>query len=359
VKRNLVAVAFVTVLFASLWSCSEPSEPAPPARTIQVSKNTESGNLRKTVTATGAVHTVHNVDVGSQLSGKIEAVYVDFNDLVTTGQPLALLDQHSFEASLDGASAALAVAEAQVRISEAAVDRARASVAGSKAKIAFFEAQIARAKASLQEAQLALDRKKNLSTKGVLSQVELDEVKANLEKSKAEHNAALSEFKVQEQQITIEEADLKIAEGELLRAQSLIPQRQAALKLAEFELERTIIRSPIDGIVINRGIEPGQTVAASLEAPTLFTIAQDLEIMEVHTMIDETDIGKIEVGQKAVFSVDAYPDRNYAGEVRQIRKSPQTNRGVVSYVTIIKTENTDLSLLPGMTALVSISVVED
>jgi len=354
-NRALIVALVIVAIIAAIWGYRAYTSPATPNYILA---EVQTGKLRHVVNATGVVHTVFDVDVGSQVSGRIDEVFVDFNDSVRLGQPIARLDQHSFQANLDGAIAALEVAKARLTISEAGIDRARNALASSMAKAGVYAAHIDRARAVLQKSQLALDRAQDLSEKRVLSLDDVDNVKTEAAKSKAELDAAISESQVQKRQISISEADLRSAQGRLLEARSLIPQRAAALKLAEVELERTLIRSPIDGIIIDRAIEPGQTVAASLEAPKLFTIARDLQTMEVHTMIDESDIGQIRVGQDASFSVDAYPDRNFNSTVRQIRKSPNRNRGVVSYATIIATENPDLLLLPGMPALVRITVTE-
>jgi HlyD family secretion protein len=156
----------------------------------------------------------------------------------------------------------------------------------------------------------------------------------------------------------VAEADLELAQAELLNAVATVPQMEAALNFVEAELHRTVIRAPIDGIVIKRDVDSGQTVAASLEAPTLFTIAQDLREMKVHAKIDEADVGRIKVGQRSTFTVDAFPGRTFNGTVTQIRRAPEVIENVVTYTVVIETSNPDLLLLPGMTAIVNIVVRE-
>ncbi len=158
------------------------------------------------------------------------------------------------------------------------------------------------------------------------------------------------------QAISIAEAELRMAEANLVNANAVVEQREAALQQAEVDLERTVIRAPIDGVIIKRDVNPGQTVAVTLEAKTLFKIAQDLREMEVRGKIDEADVGRLQVGQTVRFTVDAYPERIFAGRVLQIRKSPEVTQNVVTYTAVVSAPNPDLLLLPGMTAVLRIAV---
>lgn len=316
------------------------------------------GRLHESVTSSGTVNAVTTVEVGSQLSGQIDTLRADFNDAVRKGQPLAILDQQSYQARLAQARAALEMARADIRTQEAEVQRAKEGVRKTQAMRAVLEARRDSAKAKFTAADNDLERKQRLGSGGTVSASTIDEVLAV-------HLAAAAELREAEANLSAHEIDLAVARAELSREKAElqnsladIPEKEATLKLAEVELERTTIRSPIDGIVINRNIDAGQTVAASLEAPTLFTIAQDLSEMEVHARIDETDIGKIKLGQKAGFRVDAFPKRRFAGEVVQIRKAPEVVQNVVTYTVVIRTRNEALLLLPGMTALVEILVME-
>jgi HlyD family secretion protein len=323
-----------------------------------ISARVEKGKLLQVVSASGKLRAVSTVSVGSEVSGRIEKVLVDFNDEVIAGQTLARLDQHRFVAKLDGARAALERAKANVKIRQAGVEKAKSMLAHQKAQLAVLEARIDRAKGASDEAEKALERKTTLISKGVVSDEDLDQVRSAFTIMNADLHAARAEKEAQHQRITTAIAELRQAEAEVLNAQAFVPQEQATVDLAEVELERTIIRSPIDGVVLERLIEPGQTVAASFEAPELFSIAQDLSRMEVHASINEADIGQVRVGQAARFTVDAYPERVFEGNVAQVRMSPETDGNVVTYKTILSADNSDLLLLPGMTASVRIVVME-
>lgn len=318
----------------------------------------ERGNLVTTTTSTGTIEAVVMVEVGSQLSGQIEELFADFNDEVQRGQAIARLDQQSFKAKVREASAALAIADAGVRMQEAAIEAARGNLARATARKKVFEAQVAGARVALQKAERDLVRAETLRSKGATSESVLEDARAERDSVAIDLRSTEAEQAVHEQVIAIARANLQKAEAELPNARGVVLRNQAVLQQAEVQLERTVIRSPIDGVVIGRNIDRGQTVAASLEAPTLFTIAQDLRQMELHARIDEADIGRIQLGQRTSFSVDSYPRRIFAGKVTQIRKAPQVMKNVVVYTVLISTENPDLALLPGMTAIAQIIVEE-
>jgi HlyD family secretion protein len=187
-----------------------------------------------------------------------------------------------------------------------------------------------------------------------MPQKDLDDAKTAVAMSAA--NVKEAEATVQARQAAVQSADaeLKMARVDLVMAQAASDKQQAALDVAQADLERTIIRAPIDGVVVGRSVNVGQTVVASLDSPTLFTVAEDIRRMEVHASVDEADIGQIRNGQSATFSVDAYPERSFQGTVRQIRKAPTVIQNVVTYTVVIATDNADLTLMPGMTALVRI-----
>jgi len=332
------------------------------AKTVQewtyVTAKIEQGKLEKYLSTTGKIKAVKSVDVGSQVSGQISHLFVDFNDVVKQDQPIAQLDQQSFIAEQQVAQAELVASRSNVAISRAGLERAKSVLQSEMARRAVVDALIEREQALHTEANKALQREQSLSAKKLSSSEKLEKARSDFARTLADLHQAEAEKIVQEHKINTAAIDLKQAEAELINAQSQIPQREAVLKLASIKLERTVIRSPIDGIVIDRKIDSGQTVAASLEAPRLFTIAQNLAEMEVHAQVDEADIGKIETSQTISFTVDAYPDKNFSGHVIQIRKSPETRNNVVSYKVVIATKNPDLVLLPGMTALVRITVYE-
>lgn len=257
------------------------------------------------VSATGNLQPTNQVIMGSELSGTVKSVEVDYNDQVRIGQVLARLDTSKLSA--------------QILQSQAALDAAHAKVL-----------QI---QATVKESNIALGRLQEvgrLSNNKGLSQKDLDSALAALDRAKADSAGALA----------------------------AVAQAEATLKLNLTDLAKTEIRSPINGLVLTRSVEPGQTVAASLQAPVLFTLAENLAQMELHVDVDEADVGKIQAGQTAIFTVDAYPDRKYPAEITQVRFGAKTTNGVVTYETILKVDNSDVSLRPGMTATADITVTK-
>lgn len=258
------------------------------------------GDVVEVVGATGTLQAVTTVQVGSQVSGTIEHLYADFNSVVKRGQVIARLDPSLFQARLGQAQANLAAARANV-------DRSRAAVLDTKQKY---------------------ERAQALTAEKLLAAAELDSAKAN-------HDGALAQLKASE---------------------AAVSQAQANVKQAEVDLQHTVIATPIDGVVIARNVDVGQTVAASLQAPTLFVIANDLTRMQVNASIDEADIGRVQTGQEVTFRVDAHAERTFQGRVEQVRLQPTTVQNVVSYNTIISVDNSEQKLMPGMTATVSLIV---
>jgi HlyD family secretion protein len=261
------------------------------------------GSLTITVSATGNLAPINQVDVGSELSGIIDSVSADYNDQVTAGQVLAKLDTSKLESQ---------------------VLKSRASLASARAKV--LEAQ-----ATVQEAENENERLKavqKLSGGKAVSQHDLDAAAAVLERAVAV------------------KAD----------AEASVSQAQATLDSDETDLSKALIQSPINGVVLVRSVEPGQTVAASLQAPVLFTLAEDLTQMELHVDVDEADVGQVKEGQVAEFTVDAYPERRFPAEIKQVRYGSKTVGGVVTYETVLHVTNADLSLRPGMTATADIIV---
>ncbi len=282
----------------------------------------EKGNLSAAISSSGALSALVTVQVGSQVSGQITDIQVDFNSPVKRDQVIARLDPETFETRLAQAEADLKAAE-----SAAAVARGNLTVR---------QAELSKSRISHRQAQRDQERKQALIKQGFLSPAEMDNVLATSDT--AQENSRLAE------------ADLRVAQAQLESALASVSQRQAALKQARAELARTVIRSPVDGVVISRNVDVGQTVAASFQAPVLFTIAKDLREMEVNIAVDEADVGRVSEGQKVRFTVDAYPGERFSGQVTQIRKSPQTNNNVVTYSVIARVANSELKLLPGMTA---------
>jgi HlyD family secretion protein len=288
----------------------------------------ERGPIQAVVVASGTLNAVTTVQVGSQVSGQIQEIAADFNTQVKKDQVIARIDPQSFELRVNQARADL--------------DAARSAVAVAVSGLAAQKAELGRVRVNLADAERDLNRKKMLVEKNFISPAELD-------KARTLYDGTL-------EQIKSVEAQSGIAESQIASAQAAVKQREALLKQAQVDLERTIIRAPVNGTVILRNIDAGQTVAASLQAPVLFTIAQDLRDMQVEAAIDEADVGRLKVGQRANFTVDAFPRRNFTGEIQQIRKSPVNVQNVISYTVVISAANPDQSLLPGMTANVRVVV---
>lgn len=294
----------------------------PQLRTVVIDR----GPLEASVSAAGTLAAVVTVQVGSQVSGQIRELLVDFNSEVKAGQLIARIDSDSFEARVAQASAELDVARAAVLIQQANLSRARADA--DKANV------------SAADAQRDFQRKRDLADRGVASTADRDRQEATALGAHAQLQGA--------------QASTLMAQAQLANAVATVKQREAALRQAQIDLDRTRIVAPVDGVVILRNVDAGQTVAASLQAPVLFTIAQDLREMQVETSIDEADIGRLTLGMPASFTVDSMPGRNFDGTIRQIRKSPQVVQNVVTYTVVISADNADLRLLPGMTANVRI-----
>ncbi|UCH81488.1 MAG: efflux RND transporter periplasmic adaptor subunit [Nitrospiraceae bacterium] len=291
----LVAGAVTAVI---MWKANQ-SESGMQYKTQEVRR----GNLTVTVTATGRLEPTNQVDVGSELSGIVAAVEADYNDRVGAGQVLARLDTSKIEAQILKSKAALASAEANVQQTNATVIEA--------------ENKLARLKQVLE-----------MSKGKVPSRDELGTAEAALQRAKALRAAS----------------------------EAAVAEARATLDVSETDLAKTVIRSPVNGIVLVRAVEPGQTVAASLQAPVLFTLAEDLTKMELLVNVDEADVGQVSDGQNAEFTVDAYPDRTYTAQITQVRFGAQTVEGVVTYETVMSVDNSDLSLRPGMTATADIVV---
>ncbi len=316
----------------------------------------ERGPLTATVSATGTLNAVITVQVGSQTSGQIKELHADFNSPVKKGQLIARIDPETFEAKVGQAKAELEAARAAVLNQQAQVERAHADVENARAARAGAKAQTAKARVAVLDAKRDLDRKSDLFNKELIAQSDKDTAQAAYDSALAQLDAVRAQEQALTSAIRAVEAQLKVAEAQLQSALAQVRQKEAALRQAQVDLEHTIIRSPVDGVVVSRNVDVGQTVAASLQAPTLFTIAQDLTQMQVDTNVDEADISQIRLGQRATFTVDSFPGQTFSGEAVQIRKAPQVIQNVVTYDVVIPAHNPDLKLLPGMTANVRIVV---
>src|SRR6185295_1633217 len=316
----------------------------------------ERGTISTFVKATGSVDAVITVEVSSQLSGRVSEVLVNYNDEVKAGQPIARLDPEIFAARVSEAKAILKVAIATAEQQKSALRRTQAALESARTSRKISEAQLAAAQARQQEIERDVQRNTTLARTASISDRELTQSRAQRDAGAANLRALEEDVTLKAQAIEIADAEVSMAQANVQNAEAVVEQRQAALEQAELDLARTIIRAPIDGVIIKRDVNPGQTVADTLEAKTLFKIAQDLREMEVRGRIDEADVGRLRVGQKVRFTVDAYPDRAFTGRVLQIRKSPEVVQNVVTYTAIVSAPNPDLLLLPGMTAQLRIVV---
>lgn len=318
----------------------------------------ERGDIAMYVSATGTVNPVITVQVGTQVSGTIEKLFADFNSRVQKGAAVAQLDQAIFRAKLAQAEATLEDARADVKNAIANVRNAAAAIENARAEVASQRANLARARVMIADASRSLERQRTLFERELISRSELDTAQTNYDASVAQRNAAKAQLESAEAKLRSALAQLQAAEAQVDKAKAQVSQSQAAMDQARVDLERTVIRSPITGVVISRSVDVGQTVAASLQAPTLFTIAQDLTKMQVDVNVSEADIGNIALGQRATFTVDAYPNQEFRGTVREVRSAPIIVQNVVNYDTVVTVDNPELKLKPGMTATVSILVAE-
>jgi len=348
----LVAIAIGAGVWGYLYAQSRGN--APRYRFARV----ERGPLIAAVSASGTVNAVITVLVGSQVSGQIKELYVDFNSVVRKGQVIALIDPEIFEARMTQAQADLDSAHAAVLNQQAQVERARADVESARAAFAEGEAQTVRMEVALADARRDVTRKTELFRRQLIPRSDYDSAHALADAAVAQLNAARA--KEQSLGATIEsaKANLRVAEAMLQGSRAVVKQRQAALDQARIDLEHTTIRAPVNGVVVSRAVDVGQTVAASLQAPTLFTIAQDLTKMQVETSVDEADIGRVVLDGPAAFTVDAFPHDKFSGRIVQIRKAAQVIQNVVTYSVVVGVDNPERKLLPGMTANVKLVVAE-
>ena len=297
-KKALPALVLIAAgIGAYGYRASRTETFAPEVRVVTVTR----GDVVDTVVATGSIEAVTTVQVGSQVSGTIRSLYADYNSIVREGDVIMRLDPALFETQTEQARANLLRAEADVE----------------------------RFRVEVENAQVQLDRSASLAERDLISAADLEAA----------------------------EAASRSAEARLKSGEAQVVQARASLNQSEVNLEHTVIRAPIDGIVISRLVDVGQTVAASLQAPELFVIAADLTKMRVIANIDESDVGRVRPGQKVVFTVDAYPDEEFEGAVSQIRLEPVVQQNVVTYATVVDAPNPDLKLKPGMTATITLEIV--
>ena len=305
-KARVTLIGVIVLAAAGGWSLYAL---APASEQLEYTFATvEPGDIESVVVSSGTLRALNTVIVGSQLSGQVAELHADFNDTVAAGDLVARIDPRTFEAR---------------------VQQNRADVTVARANIESRKAELVRAAATLGQARRELERRQSLVANGHISASELDRDVTLVETSQAQ---------------------VAIARAAITNAEANLEQRTAALAQAELDLERTNIRSPVSGTVINRQVEVGQTVAASFTAPVLFEIGENLRRMQVEASVDEADIGRVREGMRCRFTVDSYPDRQFRGRIEQVRKAPEELQNVVTYKVIVTAANDDLALLPGMTA---------
>jgi len=318
----------------------------------------ERGPLTATVSATGTLNAVVTVQVGSQVSGLVKELFADFNSQVKRNQLIARIDPEKFQAAVAQAKGQVDGAKAMVLNQRALVEKTRADLANANAAYAVAKAQTAKAQVAVLDSRRTLSRNQDLRAKGFIAQADEDTAQAAYDSAVAQADSAKAQEDAQVSQIRSAEAQLKVVEAMLQTAIANVDQQMANLKQAQVDLDHTEIRAPVDGVVVSRNVDVGQTVAASLSAPTLFTIAQDLTQMQVDANVDEADVGRIRDGLRATFTVDSFANQTFSGEVMQVRKAPQVLQNVVTYDVVISARNPDLRLLPGMTANVRLVVAQ-
>jgi len=326
-RKRIISAAIVAAILAAgaaafgWWSARAS---VPDYRFAKI----ERGGITAAVSATGTLNPVVSVQVGSQVSGQVMELYVDFNSQVKKGQVIARIDPDTFVLKVNQAMADL--------------EAARATVLTQRANVAALHAEVSRAKVGLAEGEREYQRNQTLFEKNFVSAAALD---------KAEFA-----YRTAQEQVKVAQAQLSVGESQVNNVMALVKQRESALAQAKVDLDRTTIRAPVDGIVVKKSVEPGQTVAASLQAPELFVIAQDLRQMQVDTSIDESEVGRVREGQSVTFTVDSFPGRTFRGTVGQVRKAALVVQNVVTYTALVSTSNPNLELFPGMTANVRIVV---
>jgi HlyD family secretion protein len=307
-KRGAAVVAVVVVAAAGWHFLHKGSD----QKLVYELGDVDTGTVEKSVSSSGSVAALVTVEVGSQISGQISALHVDFNSRVKKGDLLAVIDPQTYLQRVASAEADVAVATANMGSQEASLRKAQTTVA---------------------QARRDFERQQQLAERQLIAQNAIEDSRKQLELS---------------------ESDLVIAQAQIKNAQAALQTRRSSLAQARIDLSRTQIRSPIDGVVISRSIDLGQTVAASLQAPVLFKIAQDLSLIRIEAKVDEADIGAIKEGDPATFTVDAFPDQTFPGQVSQVRLAGTTVQNVVTYSVMVQAQNPRQMLLPGMTANVRI-----
>jgi HlyD family secretion protein len=308
------------------------------------------GNVEAAISATGTINAVTSTAVGSQVSGNVLTLYADFNSVVKKGEKVAKIDPAPFETKVNQAKAALDSANAGIQNAEVALKKADYDIASAKLNIAQQKSALQRAESQVAEAKRLLDQKDKMVKAGIGTQSDYDSQKANYDQAVLSVESAKAAVETANSNLASVTAQREVAVTQAVTAKSQVVSAQANLENANLDLDHTNIYSPVSGIVISRVVDLGQTVQASMNAPTLFTIAQDLSTMRLETAIDQADISRVQEHQTATFTVDAFPGQTFRGDVVQIRRLPVTQSGVTTYTVETVVENPDLKLFPGMTA---------
>jgi HlyD family secretion protein len=340
-----VAAALAIAIGSGVYLSESDSGAGAAYRTARLDR----GPIVSSVNATGTVNPVTTVLVGAEISGRLVELLADFNTPVKAGQTVARLDATQIAARLDSARADLAQARAELAIREAQVERTRADIDRARAQSADARAQLQRSEALLTDADRTLERQRDLQSRGVAATATLDSAQAQARAQRAARDSSRAQIDSTTAQQAGLVADLKLAEAQVMAARAQLAGREAFVRQVEVDLQRAEIRSPVDGVVVQRAVELGQTVAASLQAPILFTIASDLTKIEIYANVDEGDVGRVRAGNEATFTVNAYPGRSFQGRVKNVRLGSQTIQNVVIYTAVVEAENPDLALMPGMT----------
>lgn len=348
-KRFVLLVLAVAALAGgSLWYGQDTGGKATEA--IYRTSVAERGPIIAQVSTAGSVSPITTVIVGSQLSGQVVEILADFNSEVKVGQVLARLNADQIRARLDAARAELAQSRAARKVLDAQMEKSRADRMRAVAGGADMRAQLEKAKTQLADADRTLARQSDLAGRGIVSTAALQTARTHRDTLAAQRDSSLAQIQSSEAQVAALDADAHMIEAQMISAEANILQRAAIVRQIEVDLANSEIRSPVDGVVVQRNVELGQPVAASLQAPTLFLVAQDLRRVQIQANVDEADVGRVKEGQAATFTVNAYPGRSFSGVVKQVRLGSQTVQNVVIYTTVIEVDNSALDLKPGMTA---------
>ena len=316
------------------------------------------GDISVTVSATGNPNAVVTVQVGSQVSGNVLALFADFNTKVTKGQLIARIDPAPFQTKVNQAQANLDASRAALANSQAVVQQAMAGIQAARSSLAAAQANLVKAGAVVDDAKVKVDRRVVMVDQGADAKEDLETAQTTYKSAVADRTALEAQEQAAEDSVTAAQAQLTVAQSQVAANHAQVKQFAAALQATQIDLDHTNITAPVDGVVVSRSVDVGQTVAASLAAPTLFLIAQDLTKMQVDTNVSEADVGRVRVDQPATFTVDAYPGRTFTGTVTSIREAPINVQNVITYDAVIGVSNPDLALFPGMTANVKILVAQ-